>query len=186
MGLGDWIFIAVFLGIAVLGAIMGLGRGLKILTGGIFGIIISVLICYCLGGIILEIPFISQLLKDLAAHWAHIDWLTKIHLEIIIYYIALFIITMLVRILLVWIIRHVVESDFIVLKILNKVGGALLLVAVGFMLMFLVFQIIGWIGGQTEISFYEKLVTNGNAILRPLYEHNPMNSLIQHVKNALK
>ena len=85
MGFGDWIFLAVLVGLVALGAMLGFGKVLKFITGGIVGILISFILCYCFGGLILELPFVHNMLADLAAHWAGVDWLNAIHLEIIIY-----------------------------------------------------------------------------------------------------
>lgn len=181
MGYGDWIFLAVLLGIAVLGSFLGFGKILKFVTGGIIGIIISIVLCYCFGGMILEIPFVDQILKDLASHWAHIEWLCTIHLEIIIYYIVLFIIITLLRIIIVRILKGIAETDVLVMRIINKVLGAALLVFIAFILMGLVFQIITFIGGETALNFYNALATNANAIVRPLFDWNPMLNLISFI-----
>ncbi len=181
MGFGDWIFLAVLVGLVALGAMLGFGKVLKFITGGIVGILISFILCYCFGGLILELPFVHNMLADLAAHWAGVDWLNAIHLEIIIYYIVLFLITFVLRIIIVRILKGIMETDVIVMRVLNKVFGAVLMVFLGFLLMGLIFQIIGWIGGSTEWGFYRALALNANAIVRPLYEWNPMKSLTQFV-----
>ena len=46
MILADWIAIAVVAAFILIGALVGFGKGLKFFTGGIFGIIISILVCY--------------------------------------------------------------------------------------------------------------------------------------------
>lgn len=182
MGYGDWIFLAVALGIAALGVLFGFGKILKFITGGIVGIFISFIICYCFGGVILQIPFVNEMLANLAAKWSHISFLTTIHLELIIYYVALFIITMILRIIIVRILKGIVETDVLVMRIINKVLGAALMVALGFLLMGLTFQIIDWIGGSTKIDFYNALAASANAIVRPLYDWNPMRSLGAFIK----
>ncbi len=182
MGYGDWIFLGILLIVAALGALLGFGKTLKFITGGIVGIIISFLLCYCFGGVIMQLPFVSGMLRDLAAHWSHIGWLTAMHLEIIIYYIALFIITMVLRIIIVLLLKGVVETKVLVMQIINRVLGAVLLSVLFFLLMFFVFQIIGWIGGGTERDFYNAVALNANAIVRPLYDWNPMNSIVIFIK----
>ena len=182
MGYGDWIFLAVLIGVAALGSIIGFGGGLKFLTGGIIGIIISIVLCYLFGGMILNIPFVSKLLSDLAAKWSNVKFLSTIRLEIIIYYLALFIIFTLLRILIVAIIGGIAESDVLLMRILNKIGGAILFAGLALLITFFVFQVIHWIGGDTAASFYKTLKTNCNAIVRPLYESNPMKGLVNLVK----
>lgn len=180
MGYGDWIFLGVLLLVCGLGALLGFGKVLcMFVLNKIVRIIVAIFVCYTFGGMILGIPFVNQLLADLAANWAHIDFLTKIHPEIIIYYIALFIITMLAVWILSRILKGISEAKALPIKIINKVGGAILFAVFAFALMLLVFQIISWIGGQSAANFQNVLETNCPAILRPLYEHNPMLSLIK-------
>lgn len=179
MGYGDWIFLSALLLVCGLGAILGFGKVLcMFVLNKIVRIILAIFVCYTFGGMILGIPFVNQMLKDLASNWAHIEFLTKIHLEIVIYYIALFIITMLVVWILSRIIKGISEAKALPIKIINKVGGAILFGAFALAIMLLVFQIIAWVGGQTAANFENTLDINCPAILRPLYEHNPMRSLI--------
>ena len=63
MILADWIAIAVVAAFILIGALVGFGKGLKFFTGGIFGIIISILVCYLVGGLVLEIPFVHDILE---------------------------------------------------------------------------------------------------------------------------
>ena len=67
MIVADFIFIGVAAVVAFLGWLIGFGKTLKFFTSGIFGILISVFVCYCLGGIIMNIGFVSDLLAKLAA-----------------------------------------------------------------------------------------------------------------------
>lgn len=180
MNYGDWIFLAIFLAIAVAGALIGFGRGLKFLTGGIVGVAISIVLCYFFGGMILDIPFVSGLLSDLAAKWSHVSFLVTIRLEIIIYYIALFLLFTLARIIIVSIIKHITDSDVIVIRIFNKIGGVILFVGLAFLLMFFVFQIIHWIGDGTADSFRNLLRNSSNIVVR-LYDKNPMKGLVDFV-----
>lgn len=182
MGYGDWIFLGVLLVVAIIGALLGFGKVLKFLTKGIIGLIISVFLCYTFGGIILDWPFVSGMLADLASHWSNIGFLSLIRLEIIIYYIGLFLVFTLLRILIVGLIGHISESDLLVMKIFNKVGGALLFTLLAFLLLFFVFQIIHWIGGNTAANFSSLLEMNCNAIVRPIYEGNPMNALVEFLR----
>lgn len=181
MGYTDWIFIGVLLVVIIVGALLGFGKGLKFITGGPVGVIISIVLCYCFGGMILHIPFVQNMLVDLSAHWSHISILNTIHLEIIIYYIALFLIVTLLRIIIVRLLKNLVESDILIMRIFNKIGGALLFTALAFLVMFLVFQIIQWIGGGTAQQFERQLQMNG-CILNWLYLHNPMAGLVEMVK----
>lgn len=179
--LADWIAIGAVAGLALLGMLLGFGKGLKFFTSGIFGIIISVFICYCLGGFILTIPFVGDLLAKFAALWRgkenfFFNILTKIRLEIIVYYIVLFIVVQLARIIIVRLIKRVFEIKFILIKIINKVFGAVLFVGMGILIALLVLQIIHWVGGETAVSLLQKL--DGSVFkLDKLFLNNPLNSI---------
>lgn len=180
MGYGDWIFLGALLLVMGLGAMLGFGKVMaSFVLNKIVRIIVAVFVCYTFGGVILGIPFVHQLLADLASHWSHIPILTKMHPEIIIYYIVLFVITLIAVFILARVLKGFSESKFLPIKILNKVGGAILLGALALVLLLFVFQIIGWIGGQSEEKFRTLLEISANAIVRPLYEHNPMLRLIK-------
>ena len=155
------------------------------MTGGIVGVAISVFICYCIGGLILDIDAIRNLLGDLAAKWAHIHWLSVIHLEIIIYYIILFLIVQVARILIVKLIAGMFEAKLLIMKIINKVGGALLFVGLFFLLALLIFQIIYWIGGETAINFHAKLAGSWFN-LDELFIHNPLAKMVDYIRAAAK
>ena len=180
MILADWIFLGGLLICIALGALIGFGKSMKFITGGIAGIIISVLLCYMFGGLILGIPFVNQMLIKLADNWAHIGWLTKLHPEIIIYYIALFAISMILRIVIMKIFAHVMETDILLIKIINKVGGAVLVTTLAILLLLFVFQIIVWIGGNTVENFSSALTDS--TIVKPIFENNPLAILVEMVK----
>lgn len=175
MGYGDWIFLGALLLVALFGSLLGFGKvfGLFVLNK-VIRIILAVFVCYTFGGMILSIPFVNQMLVDLAANWSHIEFLTKIHLEIIIYYAALFLITIIIILILSKIINAASETQVLPIKILNKVFGAILFSLLCLAAMLLVFQVISWIGGETSKNFLIMLQTDANAILRPLYENNPI------------
>lgn len=180
MVLADWIFIGGILGCLTLGALIGFGKGLKFITRGIIGFAISMFVCYTFGGIILDIPFVTDLLTGLSSKWAHIEWLYKIHLEIIIYYIILFAVVSLVRVLIVKILAHVLETDVFAIKVINKACGAVLFTAIGLLVLLFVFQIIAWRGGDVSSNFLAQIA--GSTIVKPIYENNPMAILVEMVK----
>lgn len=186
MVLADWIAIAVILGLAALGALLGFGKGLKFFTSGILGLIISVFLCYCFGGLILKINFVQELLAKFAALWNtkegfFYNLLTKIHVELIVYYIVLFLIAQLFRIVIVRILKRIVEIKFIVFKIINKVLGAVLFVGMGILLTLVIFQIFYWVQGEAGslFSYLEK-----SKFLGGLYRNNPLASLVDYVKSV--
>lgn len=181
MVIADWVAIALVVCTCVLGALVGFGKGLKFFTDGIFGIIVSVFICYCLGGFIMSLPFVRDLLNKITESMtdknAFLTWLLKIHIEVVIYYILLFIVVQLIRIPVVLLVKFVLEINNPVFKIINRILGALLFLAVMTLIVLFVFQIVYWVQGATDgYGMYGKL--QGSVFkLDGLYVKNPLVSL---------
>ena len=111
------------------------------------------------------------------------DFLIKIHIELAVYYVALFIIVTTLRIIIVNVIKSIVETKNAVLKVINRILGMVLFVAVFAMGALFVFHIISLVGGSTEAGFLEKL--NGSLFkLDALFNNNPLMSIIQHIRDA--
>ena len=185
----DWIAIVAVLVIGALGALLGFGKSLKFFTDGIFGIIISVIVCYCIGGLILDLKFVQEILNKftgaLTDKNGFCNFLLKIHIDIIVYYIVLFIIVQLARILIVFILKNIIESNNKVSKTINRVLGAIFLLTVAALLALLVFQIIYWIGGSTASGVRLKL--EGSFFkLDKLFENNPLLSLPDRISQAIR
>ena len=157
MVLADWIAIGIVVVFIALGALIGFGSGLKFFTSGIFGIIIGVVVCALVGTVFLEVGFVRDLLDKLAACWENVDFLVKIRLDVVIYYIILFIVVQLLRIIIVMIIKHVTQSKNVIIRIINRTLGAVLFLALGVLLAFLALKIIGWVGGDTAMNLYDSL-----------------------------
>lgn len=184
--IADWIAIGIVAVAALLGAIFGFGKVLKFYTSGIFGIIISVFVCYCIGGIVLQWPFVTDLLAKFAALWADkegfwFDFLTRIHMEVIVYYIGLFIIVQITRIVIVQVLKHIVEVKNVVMKVINRVLGSILLVTMTVLFALLILQIIHWVGGATSDALLEQL--RGSVFkLDVVYENNPLSAIVEWIK----
>ena len=183
MILADWIAIAVVAVFILLGALVGFGKGLKFFTEGIFGIIISILVCYLIGGMVLDIPFVHDLLvkfvEALTDKNGFCNFLLKIHIEIVVYYIVLFIVVSALRVLIVFLIKRIVELNNPVSKVFNRIGGVFFFLLVLVLLTFLVFQIIYWIDGPdgtVYTGFHQKLAGSFFK-LDKLLEANPLASL---------
>lgn len=187
MILCDWIALAVLVVAALIGALLGFGKCLKLFSSGIFGIIISIFLCYVFGGLILGLPFVQNLLTKFAALWNtkegfFFDLLTKIRMEIIVYYVALFIVAQILRIILVKILKHVFEIKFIVIKIINKIGGAVLFAGMILLLGLFVFQIIYWVQGlEGGLATY----LESSNFVGALYRNNPLAALVNYVSGIL-
>ena len=183
MVLADWIVIGLMALFAILGMLFGFGKGLKFFTGGIFGIIISVFICYALGGLIYNIGFVQSGLNAIRDALAEKDngfcrFLLLIQIDIIVYYVALFIVVSILRIILVRIIKSVVEIDNMALIIANKTFGVIYFVAVMVLSILFVFWIIGLFNGGSVPQFLE----GSKLKLDWLFEHNPFMTIVKVIK----
>ena len=180
MILADWIAIAVVAAFILLGALVGFGKGIKFFTGGVFGIIISILVCYLIGGMVLKIPFVQDILGKfidaLTDKNKFCDFLLKIHIEIVVYYLVLFIVVSALRVLIVFLLKRFVEIDRPVFKLINRLLGILFFLIILVLLTFLVFQIIYWIGGSAYTDFKQHL-TGSFFKLDKLLDANPLASL---------
>ena len=190
MILADWIILALLLIFALLGMLLGFGKGLKIFTGGIFGVAISIFVCYAVGGLIINIGFIQSALMNMRSAIAakdngFCDFLLTIHIDIIVYYVALFIIVQILRIIIVRIIASIAEINNIVLIIFNKTLGIVLFLGVLTLLTLLVFQMIYLISGGVESSFYTSTLAGSKLKLDWLYEHNPFMTIIKVIRIEL-
>ena len=186
MILADWIIIGLMVVFSLFGMLFGFGKGLKFFTGGIIGVIISVVVCYALGGLIYNIGFVKDLLESLNTAIAKGNngfcrfLANNIHIEVVIYYIALFIIVSILRVIIVKIIKSIVEIDNMALIIINKTLGVIFFVTVFAMLLLMVFWIVSLIGGRTEANFILKL-TGSKLKLDWLFYHNPFMTIIREV-----
>ncbi|MDE7453031.1 MAG: hypothetical protein K2N22_01330 [Clostridia bacterium] len=185
MILADWIAIAAVAVFIVLGALAGFGKGLKFFTSGIFGIIISIVVCYLIGGMVLKLPFVQTLLGKFIAALTDknnfCNFLLKIHIEIVVYYIVLLIVVSALRVLIVYLLKFILEIKAPAFKVINRILGALLFIVVLLLLTLFVFQIIYWIGGSTYDGFHQKLAGSFFR-LDKLLEANPLASLPQWFK----
>ena len=129
----DWIAVGV-IGVSLLiGLLLGFGKLLKIFTGGIVGIIISIVVTYFCLGIVSSWGFVQDIMAKLIgamqnANNGIVDFLIKIGIEKIILAVGLFIIIQVIRIILVSIIKSIVEIDNVVFKVINKFFGVIFMV----------------------------------------------------------
>lgn len=185
MILADWITLGIAVLVAVLGLVVGFGRGLKFFTGGIFGIIISIVVCYFFAGIVLDWQFVQDLLAKFVtvltdANNGFCNFLLDIQIPKVIVFVIMFIVVQILRIIIVAIIKNVVEIDNIVFKVINKLLGMALMLAVAFMVALIVFQIISWVGGVTAEQVADAFA---GSLLRLdwLFENNPLNMIFKAI-----
>ena len=189
MLLADWIAVAVLAVALLLGLIAGFAGGLRFFTGGIFGIIISIIVCYFLYGVVSDWSFVNDLLVKLkdsvsAGNNVFTDFLINIHFEVIVLCIVMFIVIQILRIIIVKIIAGVMEINNPVFKVINKLLGMALMVAVAFMLGLIVFQIIYWVGGESAQQVTDAFE---NSVLKLdwLYENNPLRSMEDYFASVI-
>lgn len=183
MVLADWIVLAAVVLFALIGLFVGFGGTLKFFTGGIFGVIISVVVCYFLYGVVIGWEFVQALMDKLveavaAGNNVFCDFLLKIKIEHIVLCLAMFILVQIARVIVVLVIKNVAEIKNPVMKVLNKALGLVFMTALALALILIVFQIVAWIGGGTAESFLEAL--NGSGLkLDWLFINNPMKPMFQ-------
>jgi hypothetical protein len=186
MVLADWIVIGILLLCLVIGAIAGFGKVLKFFTSGVFGIIISIVVCYFIYGLVYNLQITQDLLTKFIQVLTDADntfcnILIKIHIEIVVLVIIMFALVQIVRILIVHLLQRFFEIDKPVFKVINKLFGAVLLFAIAIMLGLIVFQIISWIGGTTASDF--ALSLNGSLLrLDEVFANNPLVKMINLIK----
>ncbi|MEG9430551.1 MAG: hypothetical protein VZQ61_06505 [Christensenellaceae bacterium] len=183
----DLIVLVALLICIVLGAFMGFGKGLRLFTGGVFGRIISVVICYFLFGIVLSWSFVQDLLLKFTTMLAEQDtWicnlLLQIRIDMIVFGAVLFLAVQILRHLVVHIIAGVFEIDNKAIRIINKILGVVLFLAFAVIFTLIIFQIIAWISG-TDGGFYESL--QGSVFgLDKIFTDNPLNSVFESIRAA--
>ena len=183
----DVIVLVALLVCIMLGAFMGFGKGLRLFTGGVFGRIISVVICYFLFGIVLSWGFVKDLLLRFTDMLAEQDsWicnlLLKIRIDMIVFAAVLFVVVQILRRLLVSIVAEIMEIDNKFFRVLNKILGIVLFVAFAVIFTLIVFQIIAWISG-TDGGFYESL-QNSVFGLDKIFTDNPLNAVFENIRAA--
>ncbi|MDE7083934.1 MAG: hypothetical protein K2O81_01665 [Clostridia bacterium] len=174
----DWIAIGVVLVSVLFGVLFGFGKLLKFFTGGILGIIISVVVTYFCFGIVSSWVFVRDLMSKLLtamqnANSPIVDFLLKIGIEKIILAVGIFIIVQILRIIIVRIIKGIVEIDNPITKVINKLFGIVFMLAVACMVCLLVFHVIQLVGGETLNNVRADI--NGSVFkLDWVFDHNPL------------
>ncbi|MBO4472256.1 MAG: hypothetical protein J5765_00465 [Clostridia bacterium] len=178
----DFIFIAAAIGFGILGLFMGFGRLLKWLTGGLRGVLISIVVCYLIFGFVLNLGFVQTLLARFKESLAASDsgivrFLATIRIEVIVLAVVLFALVQIARKIIVVLLERVLESDNVVMKAINKTFGVVLAFAIFIGLALIAGQIFYATNGETG-ELYESL--KGSFFhLDELYLANPMTSIIK-------
>lgn len=169
--------IIIAVALAVLGIALGFGKTLKFFTKGIFGIIISVFVCATFGGMIAGIPAVAEWIASVNAKMGE-GWsfLATIHLGTIIYYVVLFFVVQILRIIIVKCVAGVFEINVLPMRIVNKLLGMVLMVAAILLLTLLVLALFR-IGEDT--SFVQGILQKiDGTFLGTLYYNNPVKFVV--------
>lgn len=185
MILADIVALAAGLICLVVGSAIGFGKGLKFLTGGIFGKIISVVVCYFLFGIVLNWGFVQALmLKLTTALSENGSWicnvLLTIRIDLIVFAAVLFVAVQILRRIVVAIIGGIMGINNKVISVINRILGVVLFAVFVAIVALIVFQIIAWVSG-TDGAFYQNL--QGSAFgLDKIFRDNPLNSVFESIR----
>ena len=184
MLIADWVVLGLLILFALLGLFLGFSKGLRFITKGFFGFIISIFICYSLGGLIIKIGFVQTLLDKFVAlltdKGTFCDILLAIRIDIIVYYVVLFIIVQILRIIIVKLISKILETKNVFLKIINSVLGVAIYIGILVLFAMIVFQVVYMIGGTTAGKF-TSLIAGSKLKLDWFYEHNPLMTIVEYL-----
>ncbi len=185
MLLADWIVVGILAFFCLIGIWVGFARGLRFFTSGFFGIIIAIIVCYALGGPIYKIGFVQDLLGKLTAALTgkntFCDILVSIRIDLIVYYVALFIIVLILRLIIVKIVLAIAEIDNVVITFIDRIFGVVFFAAVTLLFMLVAFWIINLIGGTTAGTVTEA-IAGSKLKLDWFYENNPLMIIIKVIK----
>jgi hypothetical protein len=183
----DVIILGVLLLALLLGVLLGFGKTLTFATGGIVGKVIATYFCYVLYSVVLNLPFVQNFIAIFVEYLASqenlfFNILLLLRVELWLFGVLLFVVVQLIRMLIVRIIRGVFEIDTPVMKFINRLGGAIFMLAIVVSLLLVVGQILAWTTGVYG-PVYQYL--EGSFIkLDYIFVHNPLNGIIESISLA--
>ena len=174
----NWIFLAILVIIAFLGLLQGFNRCLKFYFKGLIGWIITIFLCFALGGLILKIPFVAKWMESLNQVFVnHVKFLAGWG-TLTIYYIALYIVINVIKLIFTNMLIKLFSMRNIFIKILNKLIGACFAVAMTFILMWLTVAVLEMFqNGRIVENMYNFLNSKGGNILVEILKWNPLKNL---------
>ena len=170
-------------GSVLLGCLMGFGRVLKLLTGGIVGIICSALFCVMFGGIIANIPFVAELIaKGNEYLGQYAEFLAKISVATWIYYVALFILAQIVRIILVKCVAKAFtpkDKKSKLYGVRNIINRGLGVIVMGGSFVLLVYLVLACVALFSDVEAVSNFITTLSEAEKPsifylMYKSNPI------------
>ena len=165
------------------GYLLGFGKTLKFCTGGIVKHLIAVWFCITFGGMIASIPLVASWIGRGNAYFAQFaQILAKINVATWIYYVILFIVVELVRLILLFIVRKLFEPKDKkstiggVRNIVNRVLGAILFGAFWMVLVWAVLAALAVLTDVPAVGTWLEQVADDKAarLIYALYKHNPI------------
>lgn len=178
----DYIAIGGIILFGLAGVILGFGKGVKFFTGGIFGIIISVVVTYFLYGVIFGSDLGQRLLTDfsnvLPTTIRLNDWL-----PMLVAALGLFLVISLARIIIVKIVSSIVEINNPAMKAINRILGIFLFIGIFIAIALTVFQVSSWVYPELSSDvFYNNLVEGSVLKIDWVYTHNPMPKILEYIQ----
>lgn len=184
----DKVFLVLAIASVVVGLCAGLGRVLKWTIKGIVGKIMAGVLTYFLFGMVVGLPFVEKLLVAMVDKLAatgnfFCNILLALRIELIALAAALFLLVRILQKILTSLVASLLEADNMIMKVVNKVGGVILLPALAFILLLLVFQVGYWLTGP-DGAFYD-LLAGSTFRLDRLFLNNPLHTIIDTLKHSL-
>ncbi len=169
----DLISLAVLIIIAIIGYALGFGKSLKMVTGGIVGLIISLFVCFAFGGFFQGLTpvanFITKINDITTGYW---EFLKYLKLGYVAFYLLLFAAVQIARGIVVKTIAKIDYAKNKAIKIINKILGAALCLAFFGGLLLLAF---GGIKLIESTSFAQGILDKiSDSYLMVIYQNNPI------------
>lgn len=173
MSIVDIVTIVVLIFSLLLGLARGFGKSLKSFTKGIFGVVISVFVVVSLGGMITNISYAGDFIvkiNDIIVTKS--EFFGKLQLGIWVFYILLFFVVQLARILVVKVVVDIFQNDNKVIHFINKFLGAVFAPAAVFMFVLLVLALFKSFETLTVVK--NILAELNDSYLLVIYNNNPI------------
>lgn len=180
----DFIAFGTVVAAALCGMAVGFGKGLNIFAKGVLGRVVSVIVCYFLFSLVLNIPFVQSLLTKFTDYLAAQDnflcnLLLKIRIDLIVYAIGLFVLVEIAKAIVFKIVGGVFEIKSTPVIVVNKSLGVIFFLILIAILWLVVTQILAWTTG-VDGSVYQFM--QGSAFkLDVLFANNPLNVFFEKI-----
>ena len=170
----------------IFGFFAGFGKILEMIVDGIIGKIAAIFIAYFSFGVVLDLGFVRTLMNEFINFLDEKNWkiLLVFRVDLILLAVVLYFVVRLVQKLLTSIIVSVAEADAGIIRFVNKTFGVVLAVGLLALIVLTVFQIIAFVNGIDGTAF--TALNDSKIGLDYLFEHNPLNALIETLKMSYK